>query len=114
LAGKAGRPDATGDEVVVLAQAVAVTSPQCPGYNAPTELDHEYRPVGPTGCANAVNLGLMIANPGDLAHGQALAPADGTNATFAIERYRGVQVQTYVYPYPPSDPPSVEWGQPTR
>ncbi len=89
----------TGDEVVVFAQTVAVLPPDCPGYNAPIALDYEWRPSTRLGCANAVNLGLMVANPADLAQGRPIAPADGEQAALAIQRYQGKQVQNYVYPW---------------
>jgi type IV pilus biogenesis protein CpaD/CtpE len=39
------------------------------------------------GCANATNLGLMVASPADLVSGRTLAPADGQPAVAAVERY---------------------------
>lgn len=81
-------PSIAGDEVVVFAQTVAVMMPTCPGYNAPIALDQEWRPIGTLGCANAVNLGLMIANPSDLASGRPLAPGDAEAQRLAIIRYR--------------------------
>lgn len=85
-------PSISGDEVVVFAQTVAVVMPTCPGYNAPTALDQEWRPIGALGCANAVNLGLMVANPADLATGRPLAPGDADAQSQAIIRYRSGQV----------------------
>ena len=78
----------TGDEVVVFAQTVAVLPPDCPGYNQPIALDYEWRPNTRLGCANAVNLGLMVANPNDLAQGRPIGPADAESNTLAIQRYR--------------------------
>ncbi|MGH6929147.1 MAG: CpaD family pilus assembly lipoprotein [Dongiaceae bacterium] len=80
--------DSSGDEVVVFAQTVAVLPPDCPGYNAPITLDYEWRPATRLGCANAVNLGLMVANPGDLAQGRPVSPADGEAMALGIQRYR--------------------------
>jgi pilus assembly protein CpaD len=81
----------TGDEVVVFAQTVAVVPPDCPGYNAPIVLDFEWRPNTRLGCANAVNLGLMVANPNDLAQGRPIGPADGEAMALGVQRYRTVQ-----------------------
>jgi pilus assembly protein CpaD len=78
----------TGDEVVVFAQTVAVLPPDCPGYNTPITLDYEWRPATRLGCANAVNLGLMVANPGDLAQGRPVGPADGEAMALGVARYR--------------------------
>ena len=78
----------TGDEVVVFAQTVAVLPPDCPGYNQPVTLDFEWRPDTRLGCANAVNLGLMVANPSDLAQGRPLSAADGEAMALGVNRYR--------------------------
>lgn len=78
----------TGDEVVVFAQTVAVLPPDCPGYNQPLTLDYEWRPETRLGCSNAVNLGLMVANPSDLAQGRPLSPADGEAMALGVNRYR--------------------------
>lgn len=76
------------DTIVVTARVVAVGAIPCPGYNTPVQLDLEQRPVLSPGCANAVNLGMMLANPQDLQGQQTLAPADGAAAALHIERYR--------------------------
>lgn len=76
------------DTIVVTARVLAVGAVPCPGYNTPIQLDLEHRPVLSPGCANAVNLGLMVANPLDLQGLQTLAPADGAAAVPQIERYR--------------------------
>ena len=78
----------TGDEVVVFAQTVAVLPPDCPGYNQPITLDYEWRPTTRLGCANAVNLGLMVANPSDLAQGRPVSAADGEAMALGVQRYR--------------------------
>jgi pilus assembly protein CpaD len=78
----------TGEEIVVFAQTVAVLPPDCPGYNQPVTLDYEWRPNTRLGCANAVNLGLMVANPSDLAQGRPIGPADAEMSAAAVQRYR--------------------------
>jgi pilus biogenesis lipoprotein CpaD len=40
------------------------------------------------GCANAMNLALMVADPGDLMWGDALTGADGQREAGVIDRYR--------------------------
>jgi pilus assembly protein CpaD len=87
----------TGDEVVVFAQAIAILPPDCPGYNAPIALDFEWRPDTRLGCANAVNLGLMVANPSDLAQGRPVGPGDGEALAAGVGRYRADKT------YPSSD-----------
>lgn len=78
----------TGEEIVVFAQTVAVLPPDCPGYNTPIVLDYEWRPNTRLGCANAINLGLMVANPSDLAQGRPISAADGEAMALGVERYR--------------------------
>ena len=84
-------PDIIGaqsDDVVVTAYKLAVLPPACPGYNTPVQLDETGRPITVFGCANAANLGLMVADPTDLEEGRTLAPADGEAAALGIKRYR--------------------------
>jgi pilus biogenesis lipoprotein CpaD len=90
-------PNPTGkaEDVSVVAYKMAVTPIACEGYNAPIRLDEEWRPVWNMGCYNAVNLGLMLENPADLAGGRPLPPADGDGQTLSIQRYRTGQT------YPP-------------
>ena len=85
-------PGVSSDEVLITAQTLAVVPPDCPGYNAPIALDSEQKPILDIGCANAANLGLMVANPADLVRGRALRPADGEAAALSIQRYRAGQV----------------------
>src|SRR3546814_6996877 len=40
------------------------------------------------GCSTAYNLGLMVADPADLASGRTLDPADAERASLSIFRYR--------------------------
>lgn len=49
--------------------------------------------VPPPGCANAINLARMVANPGDLYVGAAPGSADGNVMVSAVERYRAGQVK---------------------
>lgn len=44
----------------------------------------------PPGCANALNLLGMVANPEDLLRGRAMGPAYVAPAAAAVERYLGV------------------------
>ena len=49
--------------------------------------------VPPPGCANAINLARMIANPGDLYVGADPGAADGNAMVSAVERYRNDQIK---------------------
>jgi pilus assembly protein CpaD len=76
------------DQIAVVAMKAQVVPIACPGYNAPIQLDHEYRPILNPGCSNAIDLGLMLENPNDLAQGRALPPADSEGQSLSIQRYR--------------------------
>jgi pilus assembly protein CpaD len=76
------------DQVAVVAMKAQVAPIACPGYNAPIQLDHEMRPILNPGCANAIDLGLMLENPNDLNQGRALPPADAEGQSLSIQRYR--------------------------
>ena len=63
--------------------------PDCPGYNEPvTSFDRFGRPNMAIGCANEINLGLMVADPNDLVRGRPLAPADAERSALAVQKYR--------------------------
>ena len=84
------------DQIAVVAMKAQVVPIACPGYNAPIQLDHEYRPILNPGCSNAIDLGLMLENPNDLAQGRALPPADAEGQSLSIQRYRTGQTYTPV------------------
>ncbi|MGH6880914.1 CpaD family pilus assembly lipoprotein [Hypericibacter sp.] len=76
------------NQVAVVAMKSQIVPINCPGYNAPIQLDHEGRPILNPGCANAIDLGLMLENPNDLSQGRALPPADAEGQSLSIQRYR--------------------------
>lgn len=93
-----GSQQSNGAATVVVARAVAIP-PACPDWSRPPPSDLDNSPMGNFGCANAVNLGLMIADPNELIAGRGLGPADGTYAADAIRRYRGEDAAPKVKPY---------------
>lgn len=95
LASGSSGPAPGPDRVLVTATTLAVLPIDCPGYNAPIQFDYEHRPLLNPGCANAINLGLMVANPADLAQGQPMSPGDAEFGATAVQRYRAGAV----YPY---------------
>ena len=64
-----------------------VTLPPCPNWSMNPGRDFTNQPSSNFGCAAAINLGLQVANPGDLVHGRPLAAADGKPAASAVARY---------------------------
>ena len=75
------------NRAVVMVGRYAVTLPPCPNWSMPRANDFTNEPPSNFGCATAVNLGLMVASPGDLAQGRSLAAADGKPAAAAVDRY---------------------------
>jgi pilus assembly protein CpaD len=51
------------------------------------------RPDQPWGCTVNAALGMMVANPLDLVEGRELGPADVSQATGAMRRYRDDKVK---------------------
>jgi pilus assembly protein CpaD len=76
------------NEVRVVVGRYVVTPPTCPNWSKKPDEDFGNKPSSHIGCASATNLGLMIANPGDLLMGQPTSPADGELAAGRIESYR--------------------------
>lgn len=71
----------------------AVTLPPCPDWSQPADYDFTNSQPSWYGCADATNLGLMVASPGDLAGGRPLAQADGVVAAGAVNRYLNDRVK---------------------
>ena len=65
-----------------------VTAPDCPDWSKPGLLDMSNTGSSNFGCATAVNLSLMVADPADLAQGRELGAADGERMAEAVRRYR--------------------------
>ncbi len=95
--GEAVPPRAEGWEaarrVDVTVQVPMITLPECPDWSAPSDLAAGNSPMSQLGCANALNLAAMIADPADLVEGRPLAGADGTREAAAVERYRADKVK---------------------
>ena len=80
-------------QVEVLVAGEEVVLPGCPDWTRDPGYDPLNLPLSNLGCANAVNLGLMVADPGDLATTLPTSPADGTREAEAIARYRTDKVK---------------------
>lgn len=79
--------------VDITVDGTEIVLPGCPDWSRDPGFDPGNLPLSNLGCANAYNLGLMVADPGDLAPSRALAPADGTREAEAIVRYRTDKVR---------------------
>lgn len=64
-----------------------VTLPPCPNWSKQSGTDFTNTVGSNFGCATESDLGLMVANPGDLVAGRSLGPANGTVAANAMQRY---------------------------
>ena len=78
------------DQVRLSVTRVMVVHLDC-GQDQP---DRGYRPHYNLSCANAANLGMMVANPEDLNRGQPLGPSDAYTTARAVDRYRKGSVTT--------------------
>jgi pilus assembly protein CpaD len=76
------------DSMLVVVERYVVTPPNCPNWSGAPTGDHSNQPSSNFGCADATNLGLMVADPHDLVLGRDLGPQEGNAGLYAIERYR--------------------------
>ena len=81
------------NQAIVESVRYVVTLPPCPNWSKTPPLRYSNTHASNFGCANAVNLGQMVASPADLAEGRPLAAADGTPAAAAVNRYLNDKVQ---------------------
>lgn len=89
-----GRPgNEHADTLALHVQTYTVTLPACPDWTRDPANDRDNLGLSNLGCANAVNLGLMIADPADLWLGRPLGPADGMQQADAVTRYRTDKVR---------------------
>ena len=86
------------DTAIVIVGRYVVTPPNCPDRTKPESDDYMNTTQSNYGCATATNLGLMVANPGDLVHGATPGPADGEFATRGVQLYRSGGVAKSLLP----------------
>jgi pilus assembly protein CpaD len=85
----AGAPASTPSGAVTISVGrYIVTPPSCPDWSKPPGLDSANRVASNLGCATEANLGLMVADPGNLVRGYSLAPGDGDTLAKGIQNYR--------------------------
>jgi len=65
----------------------AVTLPTCPNWSQSLDYDFTNAFTSNYGCANATNLGLMVASPADLVSGRPFSGPDAQPASNAVQRY---------------------------
>jgi pilus assembly protein CpaD len=92
------------NHAIVSVGRYAVTLPTCPNWSQSLSYDFTNAFTSNYGCANATNLGLMVASPGDLVSPR---PSSGTNAQVtanAMQRYLTDRVK------PPPAPTATPFG----
>lgn len=76
------------DSVVVVRSEYIIGRTNCPTYSPATIGNPNEAAMPGFGCADAYNMGQMLARPRDAAVGRSPGPADGTVNAAAIARYR--------------------------
>ncbi len=72
----------------VLVHRFVVNTPNCPDWRKPAHADYANTVASNFGCATAVNLGMMVADPHDLVQGHDEGDAEGEREAAAVKRYR--------------------------
>ena len=89
IAGERG----TGDEIRLIVGRYVALPPNCPDFSRPTASNAANYADSNLGCSTQRNLGLMLADPGDLIRGRTLGPADGEAMSRIIRENRAGEVQ---------------------
>ena len=78
---------APANRAVVSIGRYAITLPTCPNWSQSLSYEFTNALTSNYGCANATNLGLMVASPADLVSGRPFSGIDGQPAVSAVQRY---------------------------
>lgn len=89
----AGAQDAPPNHAIVAVQRTLVTLPPCPNWSKRPYSDFDNQPSSNFGCATETDLGMMVANPTDLASGLPLGSTAGQPAAAAVNRYLNDKVE---------------------
>lgn len=71
-----------------------VSAPDCPDWTKPSGSDWTNQQSSNLGCANVTNLGLMLADPGDLVRSQPMTHGDGQRGALQVQKYRAGKTAT--------------------
>jgi pilus assembly protein CpaD len=80
--------DVAANRAVVNVGRYAVTLPDCPNWTQSLSVEFTNAFTSNYGCADATNLGLMVASPGDLVSGREFTGIDAVPAINAVNRYQ--------------------------
>jgi len=75
------------NRAVVSIGRYAVTLPTCPNWSQSLRYEFTNALSSNYGCANATNLGLMVASPADLASGRPFTGIEAQPVASAVQRY---------------------------
>jgi type IV pilus biogenesis protein CpaD/CtpE len=81
------------DQVLVVRSEYRIATRNCPTYTPSGTWNPNEANMPGAGCADAYNMGQMLARPRDAAIGRAPGPVEGTVAADAIQRYREGRVR---------------------
>jgi pilus biogenesis lipoprotein CpaD len=81
------------DQLVVVRSEYRIGSRNCPTYTPSTSWNPNESDQPGLGCADAYNMGQMLARPRDAAIGRPMGPADGQVNADAVQRYREGRVR---------------------
>lgn len=89
VASPAWLPSVPRDVALIRRERYLVTLPPCPDWSKPSAGAGDFTNTFASnfGCASAVNLGLIVASPADLAGGRQTAATAGQPAAAAVNRY---------------------------
>lgn len=91
--------------VTLVVGRYIVTPPNCPNLTKPSGSDSGNRPSSNIGCATTANLGLMLADPGDLIRTRQISPGDAEFLARGVKSYQAGEA-----PPPPVLIPLVKSG----
>ena len=82
------------DQIVVVRSEYRVGTRDCPNHGSGGQWNPNSSQMSNFGCADAYNMGQMLARPRDAALGRDPGPADAAVSSAAIQRYREGKVRT--------------------
>ena len=88
----------SNNRINLIVGRYVVLPPNCPDLSRPTASNSGNYTDSNFGCSTQRNLGLMLADPGDLLRGRTLAPGNGEALSIGIRAYRAGKVKIPVPP----------------
>jgi pilus assembly protein CpaD len=86
----------TDSDIRLIVGRYVALPPNCPDLSKPSDSNPGNFNDSNFGCSTQRNLGLMLANPGDLLRGRTLGPADGQALSRSLRAYRAGKAVTPV------------------